>query len=98
MLVDRRSGSASEAVAFTLQTAGRARVVGDRTGGAANLLGDSFALPHGFLLWAPEARPVNPKTGANWERIGVKPDVPGDDDPLHTARRLLEAQLEAKAP
>lgn len=90
VLVDRRSGSAAEFVAYSLQALGRAHVVGARSGGVAHMLGDARPLAHGYRILVPEARPVNLHTGGNWEGGGVEPDVAGGDDPLFIARRLLE--------
>ncbi|RYG85925.1 MAG: peptidase S41 [Alphaproteobacteria bacterium] len=89
VLIDRRSGSASEALAYTLQAAGRAKIVGSRSGGAANMVGEPVTLAHGYKLAIPEARPINRVTGSNWEGGGVQPDVPGGDDPIYIARQLL---------
>lgn len=89
VLLDRRSASASEALAYTLQAAGRARIVGSRSGGAANMVGAPVTIARGYRLSIPEARPVNRITGSNWEGSGVLPDVPGGDDPVYIARQLL---------
>lgn len=97
VLLDRRSASASEFVAYALQAAGRAAIVGDRSAGAAHMFGDPVALPGGYALTIPDARPINLQTGANWEGSGVKPDVPGGDDPQYRARRHLET-LASRAP
>lgn len=94
ILIDRRSGSASEYIAYSLQALGRARVIGTRSGGVANLVGDSRPLPHGYAISIPEARPVNLTTGSNWEGSGVRPDIAGGDDPLHVARRELETLVD----
>lgn len=93
ILVDRRSGSASEAVAYHLQARKRALVVGDRTSGSAHLYGEELELPHGLRITIPEARPIVAANGGNWEGRGVQPDVSGGDDPLYAARRKLEELL-----
>jgi hypothetical protein len=93
VLVDRRSASASEFVAYALQAAGRATIVGSRSAGAANMVGEPAKLPDGFQIHIPDARPVNLTTHANWEGAGVTPDVPGGDDPLHVARRILAGDV-----
>lgn len=95
ILVDRRSGSAAEFVAYSLQALGRAWVVGARTGGVAHMLGDAQTLAHGYRISVPEARPVNLRTEGNWEGRGVEPDLPGGDDPLFVARRLLMGDIAA---
>lgn len=90
IIVDRRSGSASEYLAYSLQALGRAEVIGSRSGGVASIIGEPRPLTGGFALAIPEARPVNLITESNWEGSGVRPDVPGGDDPVHVARRRLE--------
>ncbi len=93
ILIDRRSGSASEFVAYSLQALGRALIVGSRSGGVANLIGEPVDLGERYAISIPDARPVNLTTGANWEGSGVRPDLPGGDDPLYLARRALEDRL-----
>lgn len=89
ILIDRRSGSASEFVAYSLQAAGRAKVVGSRSGGASHILGEPMPVTGGYALSVPEARPINRITGGNWEGVGTRPDIPGGDDPLFVARQWL---------
>ncbi len=90
ILVDRRSASASEFVAYSLQQERRAQIVGSRSAGAASMMGDPLPLEGGFQVIIPEARPLNRVSGRNWEGSGVVPDVPGGDDPVYVARNLLE--------
>jgi len=97
VLVDRRSASASEFVAYALQAAGRATIVGSRSAGAASMLDEPVKLPDGFQIHIPDARPINLTTRANWEGTGVTPDVPGGDDPVHVARRILAGDVKPKA-
>lgn len=92
VIIDRRSASASEFVAYALQAAGRAIVVGDRSAGVAHMFGEPAVLPGRYALTIPEARPLHRTTGGNWEGTGVTPDLPGGDDPLHRARRRIERQ------
>lgn len=89
VLIDRRTGSAAEFVAYSLQALGRARIVGTRSGGAAHMFGDPVLLPDGYQISIPDRQPINLRTGGNWERTGVRPDVAGGDDPLFIARQLL---------
>ncbi|HSU15967.1 S41 family peptidase [Longimicrobium sp.] len=74
VLTSGRTFSAAEAFAFTLQSAGRARVVGTRTGGGGynnmmfpltDQMGISISIGHGFY----------PTTGRGWEGAGVQPDI-----------------------
>lgn len=89
VIIDRRSASAAEYVAYSLQAEKRARVVGTRSGGAANMFGEPVPLGGGYQVVVPNARPVNRASGDNWEGKGVRPDVSGGDDPIFVARMLL---------
>ncbi|WP_286074262.1 S41 family peptidase [Stenotrophomonas sp. 59] len=89
ILIDRRTASAAEFVAYSLQALGRARIVGGRSGGAAHMFDDAVLLPDGYQISIPDRQPINLRTGGNWERNGVAPDVAGGDDPLFIARQLL---------
>lgn len=93
ILVSGRTGSAAEALAYTLQAAGRATVVGERTGGAANP-GSIHRTADGFRIFISGGTPVNPITRANWEGVGVAPNIAvPQEDALHAAHlRALEAE------
>ncbi len=66
--------SGAEQLAYDLQGCRRAKIVGEVTGGGAHACNLYWLDPH-FNLLLPECRPVNPVTGSNWEKVGVKPDV-----------------------
>lgn len=68
------TGSAAEAFAFVVQQLGRATVVGEHSAGAAQG-GGWVPVGSGFTVFIPTFRPVFPKTGRNWERSGVVPEV-----------------------
>ncbi|MGZ9099058.1 MAG: S41 family peptidase [Brevundimonas sp.] len=74
VLVGPGTFSAAEAVAYDLQAAGRATVVGAVTGGGAN---PSIAMDLGpwFTVVMPIGEARHPLTGTNWEGVGVQPDV-----------------------
>jgi hypothetical protein len=74
LLTSGRTASAAEAMAYELQAAGRAVVVGEVTDGAANP-GGEFPAGDGFNVFISIGTPVNPLTGGNWEGKGVEPDV-----------------------
>jgi hypothetical protein len=80
IMINRGTFSAPEAVAYALQQERRAIVVGSRSAGGANMIDDAMSLPSGFKLGIPNRRPIGRITGANWEGVGVQPDVetPGD--------------------
>jgi hypothetical protein len=74
ILISGRTGSAGEAFPYTLQGAGRAVIVGERSGGAANP-GGMEPVGGGFAVFVSQGSPRNPNTGRNWEGTGVEPDV-----------------------
>lgn len=74
VLTSGRSFSAAEAVAYDLQAAGRATVVGEATGGGANP-STTMDLGPWFTVVMPIAVSRHPLTGTNWEGVGVQPDV-----------------------
>ena len=74
VLTSHRTFSASEEFAYDLQNLKRATIIGETTGGGANLR-DTYQIHPHFQLQVPTARAINPITGTNWEGTGVKPDV-----------------------
>lgn len=89
VLTDRRTFSAGEAAAYHLQAFGRAKTVGDTTGGGAHRV-NGVDLNDRFMMSVPYTRPTNVRTGTDWEGVGVIPDIPVDP-----ARALVVAQLAA---
>jgi retinol-binding protein 3 len=98
ILTSRGTASAAEDFTFVLQNLKRATIVGDRTAGA----GHNVAMVpsgHGFATSISITRVADPKTGKEWERVGVQPDVRVDPAiALDTAQILALRTLEAKAP
>jgi hypothetical protein len=85
VLTSRRTFSAAEEFTYNLQTRKRAVVVGDTTGGGAHPGGNARATDH-FNVWIPSGRAINPITGTNWERVGVRPDIAvSSEQALHIA-------------
>lgn len=83
--------SGAEMLAYDLQARKRAVIIGEASGGGAHACKFHWPTPH-FSLLLPEARPINPVTQANWEKIGVQPDVPcGAGDALAVAHRLARS-------
>jgi hypothetical protein len=74
VLTSRRTGSAGEEFSFVLHNLHRATLVGERTAGAGHMV-NSFDLPDGFVAGISITRVSDPKTGLEWEGIGVQPDV-----------------------
>lgn len=100
VLTSPRTFSGGEECAYDFQTQKRATLVGAVTGGGANP-GGPVALVHGFVAGVPSGRAINPVTKANWEHVGVKPDVVvAPSDALKVAyKALLSEQVRtAKSP
>ena len=91
VLTSARTFSGGEEFAYNLQTRGRARVIGEATGGGAHP-GATFALGHGLHANVPTGRAVNPITGSNWEGRGVLPDhaLPAEQALSHAQVELLQ--------
>lgn len=74
VLTSRRTFSGGEECAYDFQTQKRGTLVGETTGGGANP-GSMVPVGHGFAVFIPSGRSINPITKTNWEHVGVKPDV-----------------------
>jgi len=74
ILVSPDSLSAAEALAYHLQTMGRARIIGELTAGGGNP-GEIFLASSGYSIFIPTATSVSPLTGTNWDGEGVQPDI-----------------------
>jgi retinol-binding protein 3 len=89
VLTSRSSFSAAEDIAFSLQSQGRAVLLGERTGGGGrnNLLAQ---IGHGMTVSISITRVLDPRTGEEaWERRGVAPDIETPaGDALKVALRL----------
>jgi C-terminal processing protease CtpA/Prc len=92
VLVSQRTFSSGEALAYHLQSQGRARLVGQRTPGAADHITPVRVTGH-VRAFLREARVRDAVTGANWEGTGVgAPDVLcGPSDALEAALQTLRA-------
>jgi len=85
--------SGGEELAYDLQQTGRATIVGETTRGGAHPT-DWHEIAEHLYVTVPEARAINPESGANWEAVGVVPDlaVAADqalDHAVELARKFL---------
>jgi C-terminal processing protease CtpA/Prc len=88
--------SGGEQVAYDLQQMRRATVVGERTRGGAHPR-RGFRVHEHLEAAIPVGRSVSPRTGGNWEGVGVTPDieVAAGDAPRVACRMALEHILAA---
>lgn len=73
-LISNRTASAAEHLALALKRTKRATLVGEVTAGA-NHFGDYKPIGSGLAVFLPVGRSVDPDTGADWEGVGILPDV-----------------------
>jgi C-terminal processing protease CtpA/Prc len=74
VLTSSRTFSGGEDFCYTLQALGRAKVIGETTGGGAHPT-RRFPISAAVHIAVPFARSINPVTGTNWEGTGVVPDI-----------------------
>lgn len=93
ILTSRNSVSAAETFAFILKNLHRAILVGDTTAGAGrNVM--RFDTGLGFFTSVSMSTIKDPRTGAEWEHVGVAPDVRVSPDlALATAHELALREL-----
>jgi len=94
VVVNERTASAAESLAYAVQSTGRGTVVGRPSVGAANPA-DAFREKTGFHVYIPTGAPIDPRTGTNWDGSGVKPAVvvPSGDDELRAALSIVSTAL-----
>lgn len=77
VLTSRMTGSAGEDCAFVLKNLKRATIIGDRTAGAGHNV-TFVPSGHGFQTGISFSRVSDPRTGQEWEQVGVQPDIKVD--------------------
>ena len=93
VLIDTKTFSAGEGLAFLLQEQKRATVVCKKTAGAANP-GRGYRVDSLFEVTVPNGKIISAINEGNWEGRGVSPDVDSkDQDALHLAHRLALEKL-----
>lgn len=95
ILTAARTFSGAEAFAYDLQSAKRATVVGEVTGGGAHPT-HPVPLDANFVLMVPSARAINVVTKTDWEGTGVQPDVRVPADQALDKAKQLAAEMIAK--
>ncbi len=74
VLTGSRTFSAAEGLTYDLRHLAGAIVIGERTRGGANP-GSFQQLDEHFAVFVPTGEIVNAKSKANWEGVGIEPDV-----------------------
>jgi C-terminal processing protease CtpA/Prc len=74
VLTSRRTFSGAEEFTYNMKNLERATIIGETTGGGAHPGGYEIAT-HGFLVWVPTGRAINPITKTNWEGVGIEPHI-----------------------
>ena len=98
VLTSARTFSGAEEFAYNLKHLKRATIVGETTGGGAHLVAGRRINDH-FSIGVPSGRPINAVTKADWEGIGVEPDVKvAADDAVKTAHLLALEKQEKTLP
>jgi C-terminal processing protease CtpA/Prc len=92
VLIGPKTYSSGEALAYHLQSQGRAVLVGQPTPGAADHVTPVALSPHVRAI-VPEAYVRDVVTQGNWEGTGVQPEVTADDETAVdvAASRLVSA-------
>ena len=95
VLTSHETFSAGEDLAYALKTLHRATLIGEATGGGAHP-GDMRRIGDHFAAFIPDSRSISPITHADWEGVGVAPDVAvAADKALVEARKRLMASFAA---
>lgn len=93
VLISRSTVSAAEDFSYNLKMLHRATFIGETTRGSAHA-GVFYRLDDHFGMGVPNVKPVNPFGKADWEGVGVEPDVKVKAaDALETAEKLAWSKL-----
>ncbi len=87
ILVNNKTISAAEALAYNLQQNKIAKVIGDKTYGAANPV-KVFFIGNKYHLFIPISSEKNTITNTNWEHIGIDADIK-----ISSEKALIKAQI-----
>lgn len=96
VLTSSSTFSGAEQFSYDLKMLKRATLVGETTRGGAHA-GAFHRIDEHFGIGIPETKAINPFSTADWEGIGVEPDVKVKAaDALETAEKLAESKLRKK--
>lgn len=98
VLTSEATGSGAEMFSYQMKHYGKGTLVGTGTSGAAHSF-ETFKIgpehAGNFMVLVPNGLTIDARTGGDWERTGVPPDVEAspDDAPAVAIRLALEALL-----
>jgi len=95
ILTSRDTFSAGEDFAYNMQAQGRAKIVGENTGGGAHGT-KPYRLSDHFTASIPFSYSKNPITHSDWEGVGIKPDVSVPADQALLAAHILALRTTLK--
>jgi C-terminal processing protease CtpA/Prc len=96
ILTSASTWSAAECFSYDLKMLRRATLVGETTRGGAHA-GVFHRVDDHFGMGIPEVRAINPFGKADWEGVGVEPDMKVKAaDALEAAEKLAESRLKEK--
>ncbi len=95
VLTSKSTFSAAEDFSYALKSLKRITLVGETTGGGAHP-GDEVRLTPHFSMFVSNGRSLRPGSKANWERVGVAPDINvAAEDAFNTAQLAILNKLAA---
>lgn len=98
VLTSSATFSAGEAFAGMIQALKRGVVIGETTGGGANM-GELVRINDHFVVNLPTGKPLIPGTTRNWEGTGIQPDIRvPKEQAVSTAHRAALQALVHSAP
>jgi C-terminal processing protease CtpA/Prc len=93
VLTSSATWSGAEQFSYDLKQLKRATLIGETTRGGAHA-GAFHRIDDHFGMGIPEEKAINPFGKADWEGVGVEPDIKVKaTDALETARKLAESKL-----
>jgi Peptidase family S41 len=96
VLMSSTTWSGAEQFSYDLRKLKRATLIGEKTRGGAHA-GAFHRIDDHFGMGIPEEKAINPFGKADWEGVGVEPDVKVKAaDALEIARKLAESELHNK--
>jgi C-terminal processing protease CtpA/Prc len=93
ILTSSQTFSGGEEFAYDLKNLKRATLIGETTGGGANI-GAVMNSTRRFKVFIPFGRAINPITQTNWEGVGVEPHIKTTSEAaFDTARSIAFKKL-----